>query len=601
VKVDQVALSETEGGHRLSARVRPDGADEFELWFEIPQPFGRDDGDATPFLCALLPPALIRGEPLEVDGPVSPKVLAALDDVMRVYDSFYPAKMKPITVRADTTAVPEAGLDTTVCYFSRGVDSWHSVFMELQTPAEPPLTHLVYIRGVDVLFDERQAERALEAARDAAAVAGLELAACATNMRAHSEPIMDWDAIHGAVLAGLGHVLRASRVLTSSNYAFGELIPTGSHHVLDHRYSSEVTRIEVSGEATRIEKVARLATWPEAVERIRVCLDGNCIVNCCDCSKCVHTMVELHLAGVDPRTASFDRPLTPARAASVRMRPSGLPIYKDVLARLRARPQDAELAAGFALGLRRLETRIAAEALVDVNAKAAAKVYEAADLLDAQALAPRRVVDDGAVGVVRAVDQRRRRHVYGYGWAPEGAELAGELGSLLAFRQDDSVPVWVDAEGRLVSDRTPAPGHAEPSPAARARFVGAPFGWKDTVPAGSRIRAVRQRAHLAARPKRPAAPRFAGAPVSTGYIYRVDAPGRLPLYVAYHPVTGDQLLTHSPLEASDMGYGDAELMGYLLDRAPVTGTVGIHRRPEVPWASRVGQRVRPLMQAPGMS
>jgi hypothetical protein len=50
-----------------------------------------------------------------------------------------------------------------------------------------------------------------------------------------------------------------------------------------------------------------------------------------------------------------------------------------------------------------------------------------------------------------------------------------------------------------------------------------------------------------------------------------------------------------------MGYGDAELMGYLLDRAPVTGTVGIHRRPEVPWASRVGQRVRPLMQAPGMS
>jgi hypothetical protein len=51
-------------------------------------------------------------------------------------------------------------------------------------------------------------------------------------------------------------------------------------------------------------------------------------------------------------------------------------------------------------------------------------------------------------------------------------------------------------------------------------------------------------------------------------------------------VTGDQLLTNSALEAADMGYGEAELLGYL------NGPASIEQRPEVPWASRFGQVAR---------
>jgi hypothetical protein len=41
-----------------------------------------------------------------------------------------------------------------------------------------------------------------------------------------------------------------------------------------------------------------------------------------------------------------------------------------------------------------------------------------------------------------------------------------------------------------------------------------------------------------------------------------------------------------------MGYGEAQLLGFLLDRGPVTGRVGVVNRPRVPWASRFGLAAR---------
>src|SRR5439155_24645977 len=72
-----------------------------------------------------------------------------------------------------------------------------------------------------------------------------------------------------------------------------------------------------------------------------------------------------------------------------------------------------------------------------------------------------------------------------------------------------------------------------------------------------------------------------------GYLHTRAAPGRLELLAATHPVTGDQLLTHHRLEAADMGYRDVVSLGFLLARAPVTGTLE-PRRVAVPWASRFG-------------
>jgi hypothetical protein len=78
-----------------------------------------------------------------------------------------------------------------------------------------------------------------------------------------------------------------------------------------------------------------------------------------------------------------------------------------------------------------------------------------------------------------------------------------------------------------------------------------------------------------------------------GWLHTQDAPERVPLYAAVHAATGDQLLTRDPGEAGDMGFQGAELLGYLTAEAPVTGTLAMGR-PDIPWASRLGRRVRAL-------
>jgi hypothetical protein len=53
-------------------------------------------------------------------------------------------------------------------------------------------------------------------------------------------------------------------------------------------------------------------------------------------------------------------------------------------------------------------------------------------------------------------------------------------------------------------------------------------------------------------------------------------------------VTADQLVTRDPSEARELGYGPAQMLGYALAVAPVTG---ILQRPHVsiPWGSRFGE------------
>jgi hypothetical protein len=83
---------------------------------------------------------------------------------------------------------------------------------------------------------------------------------------------------------------------------------------------------------------------------------------------------------------------------------------------------------------------------------------------------------------------------------------------------------------------------------------------------------------------------------AVGYLHRrphgrAEWPDRVALHSAIHPVTGDQLLTCWPAEASDMGYGPPVRLGYLDALAPVTGRLGVDAVP-LPWASRLGLHAR---------
>jgi hypothetical protein len=193
------------------------------------------------------------------------------------------------------------------------------------------------------------------------------------------------------------------------------------------------------------------------------------------------------------------------------------------------------------------------------------------------------------VGLVRALDRSARRHVYGVG-RPPGGEPVGELGSLQLEPREPSTPVWLTAGGTVVTDGY-EPVRSRPGIGELARWVAAPLVWRGFGRPLGRVWSALRRALVAPRYLRagPRPERRDGSPAA--HLFREPGPGRVPLYSALHPITGDQLLTPYPMEAGDMGYAEATLLGWLSDSPVLSDTLALER-PAVPWASRFGREAR---------
>jgi hypothetical protein len=204
--------------------------------------------------------------------------------------------------------------------------------------------------------------------------------------------------------------------------------------------------------------------------------------------------------------------------------------------------------------------------------------------------APWEAGNGGRTGLLRGIDLGARRHVYAVGTAPRG-QLIGELGALERAELPGTQPLWITADRRVSLSAEPTP-HSRGRHLTRLRWAAAPLGWRES---DVRMRAAALADRLGELFRRRQAP-LATSPgfeprSPSGWIHDAPGPDRLPLYAAVHGATGDQLLTRDPGEARDMGFGGSELLGYLAAEAPVTGSLAMHRA-EVPWASRLGRRVR---------
>jgi glycosyltransferase involved in cell wall biosynthesis len=215
-----------------------------------------------------------------------------------------------------------------------------------------------------------------------------------------------------------------------------------------------------------------------------------------------------------------------------------------------------------------------------------------------------RLFGHGRAGLLRCIDPLARRHFYcaKAGVGDTGRqELVGELGALHLTAEPGSIAVRIDLSGRLATDLY-RPQRVEPSLRGLARWAGAPAGWRGFGRIRGRARAIARRsmdATVIAMRRNGTAASYEVAQGSdglgwggvVGYLYPERGQGRLELFAAVHPVTGDQLLTLHRLEAADMGYGEAVSLGFVLEQAPVTGTLAM-RRVAVPWASHFGLKVR---------
>jgi hypothetical protein len=225
--------------------------------------------------------------------------------LQRIFHCWNPAFQKiRVVCRTEVKKVLNEGVAS---YYSRGVDSNYTYMVNRER-----ITHLISMRGFDfVVEDGWLADPLLDPMAAFAREHGKRHVQVATNFRKLVYPFtrLGWNSHVGPALAAVGLALGFQVTLIASGHTYSELTPTGSHALTDPMWSTEATRfVYDSADASRSQKVRAIAADPEILSNLWVCWERP-NANCGYCSKCVRTMIALHLLGV--RSPAFPKPLTP--------------------------------------------------------------------------------------------------------------------------------------------------------------------------------------------------------------------------------------------------------------------------------------------------
>lgn len=306
-------------GVRQTATVRRQNGGQFEIYFDFQMPAPSDTSMiADAFASALLIPAMRSGESLEVDPPISPQLCFSLPRIRDIFHVWFP-KFSRISIRT-TPQVPRHHQiePRAATFFSGGVDSFYSLLKHKRglgtLPA--PLTHIIFMRGIETSLQESQEVEATEHwVREVAAQSGVQCIAGVSNLRTCLQgpaTYIHWERhYHGSALAALALALSSGLgyICVPSAFSYNHLIPHGSTPLLDEMYSTERLRVIHDGaEVTRPAKVARILEWDRdlVLAYLRVCINNSGgAFNCGRCYKCVRTAIPLRVLGAWEQARTF--------------------------------------------------------------------------------------------------------------------------------------------------------------------------------------------------------------------------------------------------------------------------------------------------------
>lgn len=319
-----IAPSPDRPGHaRLSGIVRYDdargGPAEETYWFEVPSAFERSlSTTGDPWLAMLLPIAIASDEPLVLALPVDAQMLDNMADLQRMWRALRPAD-PAVAIRAATIprAARPAGM-LAACFFSGGVDSFHTALRDRAAPIDElvlALGSFDTVEGNDASFARIEARM-----RRAADGLGKTLVPVHTNQMRTSRATnaIATKSAH-AFLASIGLALedRYARVLYSAWTDQRWSRHSGDHTLETQLLSTSRTRFENEGASlSRVDKIVGIAGSEVAREVLRVCYQSGHEDNCMRCAKCLRTAVALEaLGGLEHWPTFGGRPLTAERAA----------------------------------------------------------------------------------------------------------------------------------------------------------------------------------------------------------------------------------------------------------------------------------------------
>lgn len=314
MRLHNTHVAKTASAVRLTGHVERQGhPDGFDVYFEFPielEPWLSDSAD--PFAVAMLVPAMLAGEPLQISPAISPRLHFQLPRIRDIFHMWYPELTAvPVETTPGLPAAP-ARVPRAATFFSGGIDSFYTLLRHRRENALPaPLTHTLFMRGIEKPLDfAKGVEESQQRAEAIAARTGVHCITGETNLRTHFDP--PWLTHYsgsGLVATALSLGGGFTHICIPASYSYAYPVRLGSTPLVDERFSTEQVQIVHDGaEIPRPEKLARILEWDRdlVLANLRVCtMNRGGAYNCCNCRKCVRVMVPLRFLRALQEAATF--------------------------------------------------------------------------------------------------------------------------------------------------------------------------------------------------------------------------------------------------------------------------------------------------------
>jgi len=280
---------------------------------------------------------------LVVHGQVSPSLLKNLTEFQTAWAAWRPGVYTPVEITADLERECQLPSDRAVLApFSGGVDSIFTVWRHhygLAGRQNLDIQAGLMVHGFDIRLNQPEAfVRAAQKAQKSLDSLGIKLITTATNLKKID---LRFEDAQSAILASCSMLLQGaySTGVIASSYPYSRLhLPWGSNPITDRLLSSASFEFVHDASAfIRLDKVKWLAQWPEAVQSLRVCLEGeHRDENCCRCEKCIRTILEFRVLGLG-LPACFEHDVSNSQIARLDFTPPGrIHFYSSILAAAKA-------------------------------------------------------------------------------------------------------------------------------------------------------------------------------------------------------------------------------------------------------------------------
>jgi hypothetical protein len=208
-------------------------------------------------------------------------------------------------------------------FFSGGVDSFYTLLSH-----QEEISHLCLIYGMDIpLENTRYREDLSVRVREVGNRQGKEVIEVETNIAHFLDVFVPWQIWYGALLRTTAILLNGfTKFYVPSSYFGANLFPDGTHPILDPLWSTQRLAFAHHGcQLTRFRKTEFVSRYPIVHDYLRVCWEiQSATHNCCQCEKCIRTMIYLQAVDQLEEFSVFPKPLDLSRYPRVKLKPIAL-------------------------------------------------------------------------------------------------------------------------------------------------------------------------------------------------------------------------------------------------------------------------------------